>query len=88
MIGGHAAVHLCAQGHDVVLAARKPAPPRTPMAQFPVLIGDYGEGGFTEADLSPFEAIVFAAGPENKGVAFGKDPSTSSGRAALQSSLA
>ena len=33
-------------------------------------------------------AIVFAAGPENKGVAFGKDPSTSSGRAALQSSLA
>ena len=62
MIGGHAALHLAALGHDVTLAARKPANPATPMAAFPTLIGDYTQGTFAQADLAPFEAIVFAAG--------------------------
>jgi nucleoside-diphosphate-sugar epimerase len=62
MIGGHAALHLKAEGHEVTLAARKPASPETPMAAFPTLIGDYTQGTFAEADLAPFDAIVFAAG--------------------------
>ncbi len=62
MIGGHAALHLKAQGADVTLAARKPPPPATPMRDFPVLIGDYARNTFSESDLEPFDAIVFAAG--------------------------
>jgi dihydroflavonol-4-reductase len=62
MIGGHAALHLKAEGHDVTLAARKPAAAATPMASFPVLIGDYTRGTFTQKDLAPFDAILFAAG--------------------------
>src|SRR5262245_19441890 len=62
MLGGYAATFLKSRGNDVTLAARKPAAPATPMAAFPLLIGDYALGTFTEADLSPFDAIVFAAG--------------------------
>ncbi len=62
MIGGHAAQHLIGEGHDVTLAARKPAPAGTPMADMPTILGDYTKGEFTEADLAPFDAIVFAAG--------------------------
>lgn len=62
MIGGHAATFLKSKGNDVTLAARKPAASTTPMASFPIIIGDYSKGTFTEADLAPFDAVVFAAG--------------------------
>ncbi|MEW6645239.1 MAG: NAD(P)-dependent oxidoreductase [Pseudomonadota bacterium] len=62
MIGGHAAEHLAGLGHDIVLAARKPAAAGTPMAAFPVLFGDYTRGEFSPAELAPFDAVVFAAG--------------------------
>jgi nucleoside-diphosphate-sugar epimerase len=74
MIGGHAAEHLIAAGHDVVLAARKPAPAATPMARMPVLLGDYAAGTFTRADLAPFEAIVFAAGQDIRHIPRDADP--------------
>lgn len=61
MIGGHAAEVLSKQ-HDVVLGARKPAKQGTLAARFPVLIGDYSQGGFPAGDLEAFDAIVFAAG--------------------------
>lgn len=73
MIGGHAAVHLQAQGNEVVLAARKPAPAKTPMARLPTLIGDYAKGEFTEKDLAPFDAIVFAAGNDIRHLPKGVD---------------
>src|SRR5690606_24651531 len=62
MIGGHAALFLKDKGSDVTLAARKPVDGASPLGGFPVLIGDYAEGTFTEADLAPFDAVVFAAG--------------------------
>ena len=62
MIGGHAASHLLAEGHDVTLAARKAAAAGTPMVDMPAIYGDYTKGEFSEADLAPFDAIVFAAG--------------------------
>ncbi|MFP7571727.1 NAD-dependent epimerase/dehydratase family protein [Marivita sp. S2033] len=62
MIGGHAAARLSSQGHDVVLGARKPALSETPMARYPVLIGDYSKGAFSPDDLKEFDAVVFAAG--------------------------
>ncbi|MBN9061829.1 MAG: NAD(P)H-binding protein [Rhizobiales bacterium] len=73
MIGGRAAVHLRQEGADVTLAARKPAPAGTPMESFPTLIGDYTQNTFSERDLEPFDAIVFAAGNDIRHLPKGVD---------------
>ncbi|MDG3009740.1 NAD(P)-dependent oxidoreductase [Rhodococcus sp. D2-41] len=62
MIGSHTALHLRDEGHHVTVAARTPVAEDSPVAGFPVLLGDYTAGTFTETDLGQFEAIVFAAG--------------------------
>lgn len=62
MIGGYAATFLKSKGNEVTLAARKPAASTTGMVRFPMLTGDYSKGTFTEEELAPFDAIVFAAG--------------------------
>lgn len=62
MIGGHAALMLAGEGHEVVLGARNPAREDTPLTRFPVLPGDYARGGFPVRDLEGFDAVVFAAG--------------------------
>ncbi|PVA05743.1 NAD-dependent epimerase/dehydratase family protein [Thalassorhabdomicrobium marinisediminis] len=62
MIGINTALHLQSQGHEVHLAARTATAPEHPAAQFPVLTGDFTTGDFSRDDLTPFEAIVFAAG--------------------------
>lgn len=62
MIGGHAAEFLLACGNHISIAARRYPHPESPMAKYPILLGDYTRGDFTEADLAPFDAIVFAAG--------------------------
>lgn len=73
MIGGHAATFLREQGNEVTLAARKAAPVGTPAAGLPVIFGDYSQGTFTEADLEPFDAIVFAAGQDIRHIPRGVD---------------
>jgi len=73
MIGGHAATFLREQGNEVTLAARKSAPAGTPMADMPVIFGDYSQGTFTEADLEPFDAVVFAAGQDIRHIPKGVD---------------
>lgn len=61
-LGGHVAAQLAGKGHDVTIAARKPALPETPMAKLPLLQGDYVAGDFTVEKLRGFEGIIFAAG--------------------------
>lgn len=61
-LGGHAAIHLAAQGHDVTISGRNPANPATPMASMPFLQGDYVAGDFTPERLAGFDWVVFAAG--------------------------
>lgn len=61
-LGGHAAIHLAAQGHDVTIGGRNPANPATPMADMPFLQGDYVAGDFTPDRLAEFDWVVFAAG--------------------------
>lgn len=73
MIGGHAALFLQSKGNEVVLAARKPPPDGSPLAPFPTLIGDYTNKDFAEADLAPFDAIVFAAGNDIRHLPRGTD---------------
>lgn len=62
MIGGHAALMLAGEGHEVVLGARKPPQEESPVRDFPVLIGDYTRDEFSPAELAGFDAVVFAAG--------------------------
>lgn len=73
MIGGHAALHLVAQGHEVVLGARKPPAPETPIAGLPCLLRDYTRDAFLPEDLAPFDGIVFAAGNDIRHLRSGVD---------------
>ncbi|GIL01360.1 MAG: hypothetical protein BroJett030_12590 [Alphaproteobacteria bacterium] len=73
MIGGHAAVMLAAEGHEVVIGSRRPAAAATPMARFPALLGDYSRGHFTPRQLEGFDAIVFAAGNDIRHLRGGDD---------------
>jgi nucleoside-diphosphate-sugar epimerase len=73
MIGGHAALKLVAEGHEVVLGARKPAAAGTPMEHMPVLLGDYSRGDFTPKELEGFDAVVFAAGNDIRHLQKGAD---------------
>ncbi|NKF20828.1 NAD-dependent epimerase/dehydratase family protein [Solimonas marina] len=73
LIGGHAALHLQSLGHRVTLGARKPAQAGSALADLPFLAGDYiedeGRGGFSAAQLSSFDALLFAAGNDIRHVA-------------------
>lgn len=62
LLGGHAALHLQSLGHEVTIAARKPALATTPMAGLPFLALDYVAGNVTREQLQGFDALVFAAG--------------------------
>ena len=73
MIGGHAALHLASQGHDVTVSGRKPPRPDTELSRLPFLQGDYVEGSFTGQDLTGFDAIIFAAGADLRHVPEGVD---------------
>ncbi|WP_213576441.1 NAD-dependent epimerase/dehydratase family protein [Rhodococcus sp. USK13] len=64
MIGAYAALHLREQGNDVTVAARNALGDESPVRDFPALLGDYTEQTFTVEQLSPFDAIVFAAGQD------------------------
>lgn len=73
LIGGHAALHLKRLGHDVTIAARKPAPADTPLGKLPQLTGDYLSDDFTKAQLTAFDTLVFAAGNDIRHVPPGDD---------------
>lgn len=62
LLGGHAALHLQSLGHEVTIAARRPAPATTAMAALPFLAMDYVAGTARKQDLEGFDALVFAAG--------------------------
>lgn len=62
MIGCHAALLLAERGHEVTIGARSAPGAESPVANFPVLLGDYADGGLTVAELEGFDAVVFTAG--------------------------
>ena len=64
MIGCHAATLLADRGHEVTIGARHVPAEESPVADLPVLVGDYADGGLTEAELEGFDAVVFAAGQD------------------------
>jgi len=67
-LGGHAAIHLAQQGHEVSIGARKSAHPDTPMAKMAFIGGDYVAGDYTAERLRGFDWLVFAAGNDPRHV--------------------
>jgi len=64
MIGGHVARLLTERGNHVTVGARGALGPDSIVAGYPVLVGDYTDGSFTEAELAAYDAVVFAAGQD------------------------
>ncbi|MDB5583527.1 MAG: nucleoside-diphosphate sugar epimerase [Bradyrhizobium sp.] len=64
LLGGDVAVLLHAEGHEVTIGARKPAPAQSAMAAMPHLFGDYMEGGYSVDELKSFDGVIFAAGSD------------------------
>lgn len=64
MIGCHTAGLLSERGHEVTVGARSAPAAESPVAELPVLLGDYSDDSITEADLAQFDAVVFAAGQD------------------------
>lgn len=73
-LGGHAALHLAAQGHEVTISGRGPsAPEGTPLTSLGYLQGDYVSGEFKPDRLAGFDWVVFAAGNDPRHVPQGED---------------
>lgn len=72
-LGGHAAIHMATQGHEVTVAGRNAPHPATPMAAMPFLQGDYVAGDFTPDRLTGFDWVIFAAGNDPRHVPQGGD---------------
>lgn len=68
-LGGHAALHLAAQGHDVTISGRGAAAPAgTALTTLGYMQGDYVAGDFTADRLTGFDWMVFAAGNDPRHV--------------------
>lgn len=73
-LGGHAALHLAAKGHDVTITGRGEGPnPATPLTGLGYLRGDYVAGDFTADQLAGFDWVVHAAGNDPRHVPQGED---------------
>lgn len=73
-LGGHAALHLAAQGHDVTISGRGAAAPAgTALTTLGYMQGDYVAGDFTADRLTGFDWMVFAAGNDPRHVPQGAD---------------
>lgn len=73
MIGYNIVKHLQAEGHDVTVGVHR-GNDEVAKTGLPVLQGDYTAGGFTEAELDGFDAVVFAAGVDVRHLKRDMDP--------------
>lgn len=61
LIGGHAALHLAALGHQVTIGARNRPDDKGPFGSFPFMAVDYLDDSVGVSHLEVFEGLVFAA---------------------------
>jgi nucleoside-diphosphate-sugar epimerase len=74
-IGAYIARELRQQGgHEVTIGARKAVAANSPVADFPLLVGDYVEGSFTAGQLEGFDTLIFTAAADIRGVPHGSAP--------------
>lgn len=62
MIGGHAALYLQGKGHQISIAGRHAPLAGTPLGNLEFIRCDYIANDLPRSTLSPFDAVVFAAG--------------------------
>ena len=67
LIGGDIALHLQSQGHHVTIMARNPSAAPC-LAALPFMQGDYVNDNFGDEQLSGFDALVFAAAADIRGL--------------------
>lgn len=67
LIGGEAALHLRAQGHDVAIMSRY-APQAPVLAELPFVPGNYIEDDLRDGRLSGYDALVFCAAADIRNV--------------------
>jgi len=73
LIGGHAALRLKSLGHEVEIAARKPAAPGSALTEVPFHRIDYVNEPAERHLLARFAAVVFAAGNDVRHIPEGGD---------------
>ncbi|WP_219894985.1 NAD-dependent epimerase/dehydratase family protein [Aquisediminimonas profunda] len=83
-LGGHAAIHLRNNGHEISIGSRNPPPEATPMAKMPFVQGDYMNGDYSSDRLKGFDALVFVAGNDGRHVPATADMDEHLRRAALE----
>lgn len=66
LLGGHAALHLSTQGHQVTIGSRSRPAPETPMAMYRFQAIDYTSPALKAEALAGFDAIVFSAGKDTR----------------------
>lgn len=67
LIGGHAALHLKAEGHEVTIMSRS-KPQSGPLSELPHIAGSYIDEPEDSSRLQGFEAMVFAAAADIRNV--------------------
>lgn len=72
-IGGHAALSLMSEGHDVTISSRNPPKLGSGLEKLNWIAGNYQEKTYDKEDLEQFDAIVFAAGSDIRHVPSGED---------------
>jgi hypothetical protein len=80
MIGLQAARELQRRGAEVTVGARKDPVAGAPTDAFPLLVGDYTNGGFSHGELARFDTVVFAAGNDIRHIPAGADVADALGR--------
>lgn len=73
MIGGHIALHLSEQGHDVTVAGRNPPEADTPLGNLGFERIDYVNMDYADGALDGYDVLVFAAGQDVRHVPEGED---------------
>jgi len=76
MIGGHAALHLAEEGHEVTVAGRTAPAAGTPLGDLPFIKCDYIAADLPREVWAGFDALVFAAGNDIRHLPKGADART------------
>lgn len=63
-IGAYIALQMRKNGDQVAIGTRRPVPEGSPVADFPVLMGDYAQETFTADQLAGFDTMIFSAGAD------------------------
>lgn len=74
LTGAHAAFYLHEAGHSVTIMSRRPLPADSPLIGFDHISGNYIDNDLPAKQLQQFDAVVFCAGVDIRGLPLEVDP--------------